>query len=100
MVRARRDCVLQDYGLTEAMPVVTRRRRSRTRTGCGPRRAAGRTLPGADRRGRRRAGRGGEVGEVLVQGPTVMRVLANPEATARGVPRGRLAAHGRRRVPR
>ena len=75
--------VLQDYGLTEAMPVVTmvpredayrlRARAGRPVAHCRVRIAAADGSPvGA-----------GEVGEVLVQGPTVMpEYWRNPEATS------------------
>ena len=75
--------VLQDYGLTEAMPVVTmvpregarrlRRTAGRPVEHCRVRIAADDGSPIED----------GEVGEVLVQGPTVMpEYWRNPEATA------------------
>lgn len=75
-------CVLQDYGLTEAMPVVTivpredahrlRRTAGRPVEHCRVRIAAGDGSPV----------QAGEVGEVLVQGPTVMpEYWRNPEAT-------------------
>ena len=75
-------CVLQDYGLTEAMPVVTlvpredafrlRGTAGRPVAHCRVRIAADDGSPVAP----------GEVGEVLVQGPTVMpEYWRNPEAT-------------------
>lgn len=76
-------CVLQDYGLTEAMPVVTlvpREDAHRLRATAG--------RPVAHCRVRIAADDGspvepGEVGEVLVQGPTVMpEYWRNPEATS------------------
>ena len=75
-------CVLQDYGLTEAMPVVTlvpREDAHRLRATAG--------RPVAHCRVRIAEDDGspvapGEVGEVLVQGPTVMpEYWRNPEAT-------------------
>jgi fatty-acyl-CoA synthase len=74
--------VLQDYGLTEAMPVVTitplddahrlRRTAGRPVPHCRVRIAEPDGSPVAD----------GEVGEVLIQGPTVMpEYWQNPEAT-------------------
>ena len=77
-------CVLQDYGLTEAMPVVTivpRDDAYRLRA------TAGRPVPHC--RVRIAADDGapveaGEIGEVLVQGPTVMpEYWRNPEATSK-----------------
>jgi fatty-acyl-CoA synthase len=75
-------CVLQDYGLTEAMPVVTivpreeayrlRRTAGRPVEHCRVRIAADDGSPV----------QAGEVGEVLVRGPTVMpEYWRNPEAT-------------------
>ncbi len=75
-------CVLQDYGLTEAMPVVSivplddahrlRATAGRPVAHCRVRIAAGDGSPV----------QAGEVGEVLVQGPTVMpEYWRNPEAT-------------------
>ncbi len=75
--------VLQDYGLTEAMPVVTitplddahrlRRTAGRPVPHCRVRIAEPDGSPVAD----------GEVGEVLIQGPTVMpEYWQSPEATA------------------
>lgn len=75
-------CVLQDYGLTEAMPVVSIVPRGDAHR---LRRTAGRPVPHCRVRiaaadGSRVAA--GEVGEVLVQGPTVMpEYWRNPEAT-------------------
>ena len=84
------------------MPVVTHHPAARTPTGCAPRRAGrSRTAACGSPPPTARRSQPGEVGEVLVQGPTVMpEYWRNPEATARGVPRGRLAAHRRRGVPR
>jgi fatty-acyl-CoA synthase len=76
-------CVLQDYGLTEAMPVVTLVPRGDAHR---LRATAGR--PVAHCRVRIAEDDGspvepGEVGEVLVQGPTVMpEYWRNPEATS------------------
>ena len=76
-------CVLQDYGLTETMPVVTvvpREDAHRLRA------TAGRPVPHCRVRIADDDGTDvepGEVGEVLVQGPTVMREYwRSPEATA------------------
>jgi fatty-acyl-CoA synthase len=79
---ARDVCVLQDYGLTEAMPVVTI---TPLDDAYRLRATAGRPVPHC--RVRIAAADGspvqcGEVGEVLVQGPTVMREYwRNAEAT-------------------
>jgi fatty-acyl-CoA synthase len=81
--------VLQDYGLTEAMPVVTvvpmkdahrlRATAGRPVPHCRVRIAAADGSPVTD----------GEVGEVLVQGPTVMpEYWRNPEATSRAFHEG------------
>ncbi len=75
-------CVLQDYGLTEAMPVVTIVPREDARR---LRRTAGRPVEHCRVRIAADDGspvQAGEVGEVLVQGPTVMpEYWRNPEAT-------------------
>lgn len=74
--------VLQDYGLTEAMPVVTVAPREDAHR---LRRTAGRPVPHCRVRiadGDGSPVRQGEVGEVLVQGPTVMpEYWRNPDAT-------------------
>jgi fatty-acyl-CoA synthase len=76
--------VLQDYGLTETMPVVTMVPRD---DAYRLRATAGRPVPHC--RLRIAAGDGapveaGEIGEVLVQGPTVMpEYWRNPEATSK-----------------
>ena len=79
---ARDVCVLQDYGLTEAMPVVTivpREHAHRLRA------TAGRPVPHCRVRIADDDGAAlppGEVGECLVQGPTVMpEYWRNPAAT-------------------
>ena len=76
-------CALQDYGLTEAMPVVTvvpREHAHRLRATAGRPVAHCRVRIAAEDGS---AVQGGEVGEVLVQGPTVMpEYWRNPEATA------------------
>ena len=72
-------CVLQDYGLTEAMPVVTMVPREDAHRLRAHRGTAGRALPRADRRRRRlaAAGRGGRRGARA--GPDRhARVLAQP----------------------
>jgi len=76
-------CVLQDYGLTEAMPVVAivpREDAHRLRA------TAGRPVPHCRVRIAAPDGspvQSGEVGEVLVQGPTVMpEYWRNPDATS------------------
>ena len=80
---ARGVCVLQDYGLTEAMPVVTlvpREDAHRLRGTAGRPVAHCRVRIAADDGSPVEAG---EVGEVLVQGPTVMpEYWRNPEATS------------------
>ena len=76
-------CVLQDYGLTEAMPVVTlvpREEAHRLRATAGRPVAHCRVRIAEDDGSPVQAG---EVGEVLVQGPTVMPgYWRNPQATS------------------
>jgi len=77
--------LLESYGLTEASPVVTIERPGL------PRRegACGLTLPGMETRVVDAAGRdveAGELGELLVRGPNVMKGYFNmPDATARTI---------------
>ncbi|MDX6679949.1 MAG: indoleacetate---CoA ligase [Solirubrobacteraceae bacterium] len=79
---ARGVCIVQDYGLTEAMPVVTV---VPMHDAHRLRHTAGTPVPHCRMRianGDGSAVKDGEVGEVLVQGPTVMtEYWRNPEAT-------------------